>query len=86
MRHGLGLGTRLFYPTYFKRNAVKFWLVFADKWATPTAVAKYPRNASKEQKDKIWRKFPELEKKFNRSAEAGVVVSLVNAGFVPTRE
>jgi phage gp29-like protein/ParB-like chromosome segregation protein Spo0J len=196
--HGLGLGTRLFYPTYFKRNAVKFWLTFADKWATPTAVAKHPRNATTEQRDrylamleaiasdagiaipedvaiefleaqrsgtidcykglvefcngemskcvlgetggtdqsgsggsrardevgervrlamakldadllsetlnrtlipwivqlnlpdakppKIWRKFPELESKFDRTGEATIIVSLTNAGFKPTRE
>jgi phage gp29-like protein len=44
--YGLGLGTRLFYPTFFKRQDIKFWLQFADKFASPTAVAKYPRGAS----------------------------------------
>lgn len=51
--YGLGLGTRLFYPTFFKRNTVKFWLVFADKFATPTAIGKHPRNASRQQKDAL---------------------------------
>jgi phage gp29-like protein len=44
--YGLGLGTRLFYPTFFKRQDIKFWLQFVDKFASPTAVAKYPRGAS----------------------------------------
>jgi phage gp29-like protein len=44
--YGLGLGTRLFYPTFFKRQDIKFWLQFADKFASPTAVAKYPRGST----------------------------------------
>lgn len=51
--YGLGMGTRLFYPVYFKRNSVKFWLVFNDKWASPTAVGRYPRNATPEQRDRL---------------------------------
>lgn len=39
---GLGLGTRLFWPAFFKRNGITFWLTFADKFGSPTAVAKYP--------------------------------------------
>lgn len=48
--YGLGLGTRLFYPTFFKRNTVKFWLIFADKHGSPTAVIKHPQNANEAQK------------------------------------
>jgi phage gp29-like protein len=51
--YGFGLGSRLFFPNFFKRNAVKFWLIFADKWASPTAVGKHPRNATTEEKDNL---------------------------------
>lgn len=39
---GLGLGTRLFWPVFFKRQGITFWLTFADKFGSPTAVGKYP--------------------------------------------
>ncbi|MDR2710295.1 MAG: DUF935 domain-containing protein [Burkholderiales bacterium] len=39
---GLGLGTRLFWPVWFKREGMEFWLTFADKFGSPTAVGKYP--------------------------------------------
>ncbi|WP_226781848.1 phage portal protein family protein [Oceaniglobus trochenteri] len=39
---GLGLGTRLFWPVFFKREGVAFWLHFLEKYAGPTAVAKTP--------------------------------------------
>src|SRR5258706_2229266 len=39
---GLGLGTRLFWPVFFKRQDITFWLTFCDKFGSPTAVGKYP--------------------------------------------
>lgn len=197
--YGLGLGGRVFFPVFFKRNAVKFWLTFADKFASPTLVGKYPNGTKEADRDilldalkafaseagvaipttmevglveaarsssvgvydglvdfcnreiskvilgetgstdqqgsggsrardqvgnevrievakmdadmlseclnrtlvkwivqlnlgndvplpKVWRKFPELENKLDRVAEAGVISSLVTAGFKPTRE
>lgn len=51
--YGVGLATQLFYPNYFKRNATKFWLIFADKWASPTAVGKYGINATDDEKDTL---------------------------------
>jgi phage gp29-like protein len=51
--YGVGLAVQLFYPQYFKRNAVKFWLIFADKWATPTAVGKYGVDTTESEKDEL---------------------------------
>lgn len=48
--YGDGLASKLFYPTFFKRNAVKFWLIFADKHGSPTAVIKHAKNASAQDK------------------------------------
>lgn len=42
---GLGLGTRLFWPAFFKRQDISSWLVFLDKFASPTAVGKYSPGA-----------------------------------------
>ena len=40
--YGRGLGTRLFWPVLFKREGVAFWLVFLEKYASPTPVGKVP--------------------------------------------
>lgn len=40
--YGLGLGTRLFWPAWFKRQNTAFWLSFNDKYGSPTSVGKYP--------------------------------------------
>ncbi len=51
--YGLGLGTRLFWPVFFKRKDITFWLIFADKFGSPTATGKYPQGASPDEKKKL---------------------------------
>lgn len=40
--YGLGLAHSLYWPVFFKRNDIKFWLVFLEKFGMPTAIAKVP--------------------------------------------
>lgn len=38
--YGLGLAHYCYWPVYFKRNGIRFWLTFAEKFGMPTAVGK----------------------------------------------
>lgn len=40
--YGLGLAHRLYWPVFFKRSDIKFWLIFLEKFGMPTATAKVP--------------------------------------------
>lgn len=40
--YGLGLAHWCYWPVFFKRNGIKFWLTFAEKFGMPTAVGKLP--------------------------------------------
>ena len=40
--YGVGLAHSLYWPTFFKRNGIKFWLIFLEKFGMPTAAAKLP--------------------------------------------
>ncbi|MFV9531284.1 phage portal protein family protein [Pseudomonas aeruginosa] len=51
--YGLGLAHWLYWPVYFKRNGLKFWLTFLDKFGMPTAVGKFGKNATPEEKAKL---------------------------------
>jgi len=51
--YGKGLGQKLWWPVWFKKNGIKFWLIFLEKFGMPTAVGKYPAGTSKEQQDKL---------------------------------
>lgn len=44
--YGLGLAHWLYWPTLFKRNGLKFWLTFLEKFGMPTAVGEYDTNAT----------------------------------------
>ncbi len=40
--YGLGLAHSLYWPVFFKRSDIKFWLIFLEKFGAPTAIAKMP--------------------------------------------
>jgi phage gp29-like protein len=46
--YGRGLGQKLWWPVWFKKNGVKFWLVFLEKFGMPTVKGKYPPGTSPE--------------------------------------
>lgn len=47
--YGRGLGQKLWWPVWFKKNGVKFWLVFLEKFGMPTVKGKYPPGTLPEQ-------------------------------------
>ncbi|WP_088158721.1 DUF935 domain-containing protein [Achromobacter xylosoxidans] len=52
--YGLGLAHWLYWPVFFKRQDIRFWLTFLDKFAQPTRVGKYdPQTASAADKSKL---------------------------------
>jgi len=51
--YGLGLAHWLYWPVLFKRNGLKFWLTFLEKFGMPTAVGKYDANATSDERNKL---------------------------------
>lgn len=51
--YGSGLGRQLYWPVWFKKNGIRFWMVFAEKFGSPTVVAKYPPGTSTEDQKKL---------------------------------
>ena len=41
--YGLGLAHWLYWPVFFKRNDIKFWLIFLEKFGQPTAIGRLPQ-------------------------------------------
>jgi len=40
--YGLGLAHYLYWPVFFKRNGLKFWMIFLEKFGSPTPKAEVP--------------------------------------------
>jgi phage gp29-like protein len=50
---GTGLGNKLYWPVWFKKNGVKFWAIFLEKFGQPTPWGKYPSGTDKPMQDKL---------------------------------
>lgn len=51
--YGLGLAHWMYWPSLFKRNGIKFWLIFLEKFGQPTSVGKFPANATPDEKTRL---------------------------------
>lgn len=51
--YGRGLAEWLYWPSLFKRNGIRFWNVFLDKFGTPTAKGTYRPGTPKEDIAKL---------------------------------
>ncbi|MGJ8563852.1 MAG: DUF935 domain-containing protein [Alphaproteobacteria bacterium] len=51
--YGVGLGAYCYWPSFFKRNGVRYWILALEKFGAPTAVGKYPANATKAEKQTL---------------------------------
>ncbi|MEW6378076.1 MAG: DUF935 family protein [bacterium] len=50
--YGQGLGQKLWWPVWFKKHGIKFWVIFMEKFSMPTPIGKYPAQA-REQRTKL---------------------------------
>lgn len=53
--YGRGLASKVYWPWWFKKNQIKFWLRLLEKFGTPTVVGRYGRNAGVEERQKLRR-------------------------------
>jgi phage gp29-like protein len=51
--YGVGLAHWCYWPTLFKREGVKFWMIFLEKFGAPTVLGKFPANAKQADIDKL---------------------------------
>jgi len=51
--YGDALGRALYWPIWFKKNGVKFWAVFLDKFGQPTPWGKYPSGTDEAMQNKL---------------------------------
>lgn len=77
--YGLGLGTRLFWPVWFKRQGLQFWLTFADKFGNPTPMGKYPPGATEAQKEALLATLQAMANDTGITVPEGMSVELLEA-------
>jgi phage gp29-like protein len=66
--YGLGLGTRLFWPVWFKREGIRMWLQYAERFGFPTVLGKYPPGTGQEDQQRL------LEALRAMARESGIIM------------
>lgn len=77
--YGKGLGRKLWWPVWFKKNGIKFWLVFLEKFGMPTTVGKYPPGTSKEMQDKLYEAIDAIHSETGVIIPDGMAIDLMEA-------
>jgi len=76
---GLGLGQRLFWPVFFKRQGIGFWLSALEKFGQPTAVGKYPPGSTQDQQDTLLAALQAIASEVGVVIPEGMVIELLEA-------
>ncbi|MBI5058949.1 DUF935 family protein [candidate division KSB1 bacterium] len=77
--YGLGLAHYLYWPVWFKRNGMKFWAVFLEKFGAPTAKGSYPRGASEEEKNRLLQALSAIQTDAGVILPEGMAIDLIEA-------
>ncbi|NCJ06666.1 DUF935 family protein [Synechococcales cyanobacterium C] len=77
--YGIGLGHWLYWPVFFKRNGIKFWLIFLDKFGMPTGVGKYQPGATEDEKRKLLQAVQALQTDSGIILPEGMLIELLEA-------
>lgn len=77
--YGLGLGHYLYWPVFFKKNGIKFWLQFLEKFGQPTAVGKYPAGASDPEKARLLQALSAIQSSTAIRIPEGMAIELLEA-------
>lgn len=77
--YGEGLADWLYWPCLFKRNGIKFWNIFLDKYAAPTAKATYRRGTPTSDVKKILQTLQSMSTDSGFAVPEGVAVEFLEA-------
>lgn len=51
--YGQGIGPILYWPVWFKKNGLRFWSIFLERFANPTPVATVPPGTTETERNKL---------------------------------
>lgn len=77
--YGRGLGQKLWWPVWFKKNGIKFWLIFLEKYGMPTAVGKYPSGTPPEQQQELLDAIEAIQNETGIKIPEGMAIDLLEA-------
>jgi len=73
------LGSKLFWPVWFKRQGITFWLTFLDKFGSPTAVGEYPAGTTPNDQQTLLDALSAISQDAGVVVPQGMVIKLLEA-------
>lgn len=77
--YGLGLAHWLYWPVFFKRAGIQYWMIFLERFGQPTTVGKHPTNATPEEKRKLLDALEAIATDTGITVPQGMEISLLEA-------
>ncbi|MEI7672479.1 MAG: DUF935 family protein, partial [Deltaproteobacteria bacterium] len=77
--YGRGLGQKLWWPVWVKKNVVKFWLTFLEKFGMPVVVGKYEQGAGAEQKKALFEAIDAIQNETGITIPATTEIDFLEA-------
>lgn len=77
--YGLGLGHWCYWPVWFKKNGLKFWAMYLDKFGMPTGVGKYPAGTTAEDQRKLLNAVAAIQSDSGIIIPDGMMIDLLEA-------
>jgi phage gp29-like protein len=77
--YGLGLANALYWPVWFKRNGVKFWAVYLEKFGQPTPIGKFPEGTDDTKKKKLLEAVQAVHTDSGIIIPEGMIIELLEA-------
>ncbi len=77
--YGLGLGSVLFWPAWFKRQVLSHWLQASERYAAPTVKATYPGGYDKAMQEKLMAAIRAMIRDAGIVVPEGVEIELLEA-------
>jgi phage gp29-like protein len=77
--YGRGLAHWLYWPTFFKRSDMRWWVTFLEKYAQPTRLGKYSPGASENDKDTLWQAMDAFGTNGKMMIPEGTMIELLEA-------
>lgn len=77
--YGLGLAHWLYWPVLFKRTNIKFWLIAAEKFGSPTVMGTFPPGATPAEQAKLLSTLQAIQTDAGLIVPEGMSVELLEA-------
>lgn len=77
--YGRGIGGRLYWPCFFKRNGLRFWMAFLDRFGSPSTIATVPPGASDADVQKATELVSAIQRDTGAVVPEGIALSLLES-------